>query len=695
MMTTKSLYTSLLLTFIAFGAQAQIDRSAMPEAGPPPEIQLGQPQAFELKNGLKVLVVPDRKLPRVSVQLSLDNPPVREGDMAGVADLTSSLLGNGSKNIPKDAFIDEVDFMGASISFGAQSASARTLSKYFPRILELLADAAINPSFSREDFDTEKARLLTFIQSQDKDVAAIADRLQDALAYGTQHPYGEFMTRETVARVTLEDVEQFYRDYFVPANAYLVVIGDVDFGKVQELVTKYFTPWTRAVPPSYNYTSPANVQYPLINFVDMSNAVQSEIRAIQLADLKMSDPGYLASILANRIFGGGFQGRLNQNIREDKGYAYYAYSSLGNDKYAPAAFTALTSVRNAVTDSAVVQILQELDSITLPTISMEELNDAKAEYTGSFVMALEKPETIARYALQIETENLPPDFYTTYLERLNAVSLQQVQLAAEKYFNPRQTRIVIAGKGSEVIPGLEGITHQGKAVPIRYFDKQAKEVEKPDYNTALPSGVTIQSVINGYFEAIGGMQAIEAVETLKLVYKGTAMGSDIMVVELRATDKFAQNTYMNDDLMTGVIANGDELYMKQGGNKMPLPPAMQQDLKKVLGTFPEKLILVNPEALLAGIEKVGEKDVYRINVPGEVVQASYFYDVESGLKLKEAVAVSMNGQTSNQEVIYMDYKEIEGIRFPGARIGSMGTQLLESQLLEVKINEGFSETDFE
>ena len=694
-MTTKSLYTSLLLAFITLGVQAQIDRSVMPEAGPPPEIQLGQPQTFKLKNGLKVLVVPDRKLPRVSVQLSLDNPPVMEGDLAGVADLTSSLLGNGSKNIPKDAFIDEVDFMGASISFGAQSASARTLSKYFPRILELLADAAINPNFTMEDFDTEKARLLTFIQSQDKDVTAIADRLQDALAYGTQHPYGEFMTRETVAGVTLEDVEQFYRDYFVPANAYLVVIGDVDFGEVRELVTKYFTPWTRAVPPSYSYTRPANVQYPQINFVDMPNAVQSEIRAIRLADLKMNDPGYLASILANRIFGGGFQGRLNQNIREDKGYAYYAYSSLGNDKYAPAAFTALTSVRNAVTDSAVVQILQELDSITLPTITLEELNNAKAEYTGSFVMALEKPETIARYALHIETENLPPDFYTTYLERLNAVSLQQVQLAAEKYFNPRQTRIVIAGKGSEVISGLGGIMHQGKAVPIRYFDKQAKEVEKPDYNISLPPGVTIQSVINSYFDAIGGKQAIEAVETLKLVYEGTAMGSDIRVVELRSVDKFAQNTYMNDDLMMGVIANGDDLFMKQGGNKMPLPPAMQQDLKKVLGTFPEKLILANQEALLAGIEKVGEKDAYRINVPGEVVQASYFYDVESGLKLKEAVAVSMNGQISNQEVIYMDYKEIEGIRFPGSRIGSIGQQLLESQLLEVKINEGFSETDFD
>lgn len=128
---------------------------------------------------------------------------------------------------------------------------------------------------------------------------------------------------------------------------------------------------------------------------------------------------------------------------------------------------------------------------------------------------------------------------------------------------------------------------------------------------------------------------------------------------------------------------------------MPLPPAMQQDLKKVMGTFPEKQILSDPDAQLAGIEKVGEKDAYRIDVPGEVVQASYFYDVETGLKIKEAVEVSINGQTNTQEVFYTDYREIQGISFPGKRTGSIGPELVESQLLEVRINEGVSDSDFE
>jgi predicted Zn-dependent peptidase len=684
-----------ILFLISLGVQAQIDRSTMPKPGPPPEIKLGTPQRFELKNGLKVIVVADHKLPRVSMQLTLDNPPIVEGDKAGVSSLVAGLLGNGSKNISKDAFNEEVDFLGARISFGAQSASASTLSKYFPRILELMADAAISPNFTADDFDTEKARLITSIKSQENDVQAIADRLQNTLTYGTGHPYGEYTTEATLGQVSLADVEKFYREHFVPANAYLVVIGDVDFGDVKELVNTYFTPWTRAVPPSFSYTRPSDSQFAQINFTDMPNAVQSEIRVTNLADLQMNAEDYLPAILANRIFGGGFQSRLNQNIREDKGYAYYAYSSLGNDKYAPATFSAVTSVRNAVTDSAVVQILQELDSVTLPTIAGEELENAKAEYTGSFVMALEKPETIAKYALNIETENLPGDFYNTYLERLNAVSVAQVQKAAEKYIKPGNARIVIAGKGSEVIPALEAIQINGRGIPLRFYDKQAMPVEKPANKISVPSGVTLQTVINDYFSAIGGIDVIEGVNSLKLVYQGEAMGSSIKTVEHRTTDKFAQTTYMNDSPMMGVVAKEGEIYMKQNGNKLPRPPAMQQDLKKMLGIFPELMIYENPGARLAGIEKIEDNDAYRIYVPGELVQASFYYDVKIGLKLKEATVVSINGQTQNQEVFYKEYKEHEGLLLPDMRISTLGPQQLESKLTEVKINEAVSESDFE
>lgn len=469
-----------------YAVQAQIDRTTMPQPGPPPEINLEKPQIFELNNGLKILVVENDKLPRVSVSLTIDTPPILEGGKAGVSFLTGQLLGNGSLTITKDAFNEEVDFMGASISFGPLSASARSLSKYFPRILELLADAAINPNFTQEDFDTEKERFIASLKNDEKDVGSIAQRMQNALAYSKSHPYGEFTTISTVNEITLADVKRFYSDYFVPQNAYLVIIGDIKFDEVKELVTNNFTPWIKASPLTFTFSEPRDVQYTQINFIDMPNAVQSEISAQNLVALKMKDPDYLPALLANRIFGGGAQGRLQKNIREDKGYAYYAYSSLGNDKYAAATFRALTSVRNAVTDSAVVEILQELDSITTRPIAEEELKNVKAEYTGAFVMSLEKPSTIARYALNIETEELPENFYTTYLERLNAITVDQVQEVARKYFKAANARIIVVGKGSEIMENLGKIRFRDKKVPVFYFDKQARKIEKPNYSETIP-----------------------------------------------------------------------------------------------------------------------------------------------------------------------------------------------------------------
>lgn len=688
-------FVSLLLFSFALTAYSQIDRTKMPEPGPAPEINLKEPQSFNLLNGLKVMVVENHKLPRVSMQLLIDNPPIQEGDKAGVSLLVASLLGNGTKSIPKDDYNEEVDFLGARINFGSQSAFATSLSKYFPRILELLADAAINPNFTAEDFEKEKARIITGLKAQEKNVSAIAGRVQNALTYGKDHPYGEFSTEETVNNVTLADVQQFHLEYFVPANAYLVIIGDVNYDQVVELVTENFTPWTKASPPSLSFSKPSDVQYTQINFVDMPNAVQSEISVQNLVDLRMSDADYLSALVANRILGGGGQARLYLNLREDKGYTYGSYSSLSNDKYAPAIFSASASVRNAVTDSSVVEIIKEIDRIVRNPVTEEELKNVKAEYIGSFVMALERPETIARYALNIETEGLPADFYQTYLERINAVSIEDVQKAAQKYFSTSNARIVVTGKGSEVLENLEKVDFNGRAIPLKYFDPMASPTDKPEYGTAIPEGITVQSVIEDYFKAIGGLESIKKINSLSLIYEGNAMGATIRTEEKRTADKYAQTTYQNNTAVMGVIAKGDELYMKQGANKIPLPEQMRLDLKKAMGIFPEQSFVLSEDVQLSGIEKIEGREAYRIEVPGETVNATYFYDAETGLKVKEKAVITIQGQTQEQEINFKDYQEIEGIKFPGLKISTSSGRIIESRLQEAKVNVEVSDADFE
>jgi len=684
---------TVLFCFALTFSIGQIDRSKQPEPGPAPEINLDEAEKFELNNGLTVLVVENHKLPRVRVQLNIDNPPILEADKAGVQSLTGSLMGNGSTSIPKDEFNEEVDFLGATLNIGAQSAFAQCLTKYFPRILELMADAAINPNFTQEEFEKERAKLITGLKTQEKDVSAIASRVQDVLSYGRNHPKGEFLTEESVNNVTLNDVEQFYRDYFVPANAYLIVIGDVEFDKVKELVTTAFTPWTKAAPPSLSYSEPLQAQYTQVNFVDVPNAVQSEISVQNLVDLKMKNDDYLDALLANRILGGGAQARLFLNLREDKGYTYGSYSGIGNDKFSPSTFRASASVRNMVTDSAVVEILKEIDKIIKEPVSEKELTSAKAKYVGSFVMALERPETVARYALNIETEGLTNDYYKTYLERLDAVTIEDVQKAAQKYFTSSNSRVVIAGKGSDVIENLEKLEFNGKKVPVLYYDKLGAKTDKPDYSATIPEGIDANAVLEKYIEAIGGKSKLEAVNSFAMTAEATMQGQTLELVMKKSDNtKYLQDIRMMGNSMQKQVMDGEKGYSMAMGQKKELSPEEIEKMKDEATTFPELNYLIAGEVSLEGVEPVGGKKAYKLKISDN---KTAFYDMESGLKLKEISVQEAQGQTIQATVEFMDYKAVSGIQFPFKLMQSAGPMSFEFNVKEIKINEGVNTADFE
>ena len=687
----KKIILSLVIALTTVSLYAQIDRTRMPEAGPAPTINLEEPTRFELKNGLTVMVVENHKLPRVSIQLSIDNPPSLEGEKAGVSSLAAGLLGNGSTNISKDAFNEEVDFLGASLNFGASSAFASSLSKYFPRILELMADAAINPNFTEEEFQKEKEKLLTGLKSQEKDVSARAGRVQSAIAYGKEHPYGEFATEETVNKVSLEDAKKFYQTYFNPNNAYLVIIGDVDTKAVKKLVKKHFNSWEKGAQVLTNWKNPVASNEATINFIDMPNAVQSEVSVQNVVNLQMKDPDYLPTLMANRILGGGGSARLFQNLREDKAYTYGSYSSIGNSKYVPSRFRAYASVRNAVTDSAAVQILEEIQKITSEPVTQKELDAAKATYVGNFVMALERPSTIANYALNIETEGLPKDFYKTYLERINAITVADVQQAAGKYFSTENTQVVVTGKGKEVLENLEKMTFQGKKLPVKYFNTNADQVEKPEYKMELPAGVTAQSVIENYLDAIGGRAVLEKVKTVSIFASGEVQGMALNFQLIRTSDnQFMQNIEMMGRSMSKQVFNGENGYAMMQGQKMNLNPQQAAMIKDEAQPFYE--LNLDPEAIsLEGIEKVDGENAYKVKVSGNRVA---FYNVDSGQKIQEITTTEMMGQTIESTMKFGDYKEASGIMFPFYLGQMMGPQLIEFTIEKIDVNSGVTAEDF-
>lgn len=676
--------TSLFLTLTM---QAQ-DRS-QPKPGPAPKINIKKPVSFVLPNGLKVLVVEDHKLPRVSFNLSIDNAPYAEGNKKGVDDLTSSLLGNGSTKISKEAYNEEIDFLGADINFSSNGAFASGLSKYSKRILELMAEGALNPNFTQEEFDKEKDKLIEGLKTQEKSVPAVASRVENVLLFGKNHPAGEYLSEETIKNVSLSDVKANYASYFVPEKAYLVVIGDINFKDTKKLVEKLFSPWVKAKAPQQSYSAPSNPQYTQINFVDMPNAVQSEIALVNTINLKLSDPDYFPVIVANQVLGGDFNSYLNMNLREAHGWTYGARSYVGTSKYGASKFKANSQVRNAVTDSAVVEFLKEIKRIRTEKVSDETLNNVKAGYVGKFVMQVEKPQTVARYALNIETEGLPADFYENYIKNIQAVTADDVMRVMNKYVLEDNLRIVITGKGAEVIPALEKLK-----IPMFYFDKFGNPVDKPAMKKAVPAGVTTKTVLDNYINAIGGEKAVTAVKTLsvsgtatipqapaplKFTSKRDAKGQTLMKIEMEGMGELSKQ-----------VLNEKGGYSVQQGQRKELTAEEVAEKKASSNTFDELNLLKKTDLVLDGIEPINGSDAYAIKNG----KSTLYYDVKSGLKVAEAKTIERGDQKMTAMTTFGDYKEVKGVKIPHEMIINQGMEL-NFKMSEVKINEGVSEADFQ
>ena len=681
------------IALMTFSVNAQIDRSRMPESGPEPKISLEKPEEFKLKNGITVMVVENNKLPRVSYQLSIDNKPVVEGNKAGALSLLSAMLGNGTTNISKDDFNEEVDFLGARIGFSSSGGSASSLSKYSDRIIELMADATKNPLLVEEEFESEKTKLLENLKQGEKNVDVAAGRVGSALAYGKGHAYGEFVTKETVENITFQDIKDFYKKRFSPNSAYIVVVGDIDVKKVKKQIKNHFGDWekvdlTEVAAPELT----VNVSSSEINFVNMPNATQSSITVTNNVDLKQSDEDYFAALMANAILGGGTDSYLFKNIREDKGYTYSVGSSLGNSRYGVSRFNASAKVRNAVTDSAVVEFLKEIKRIRTEPVEIQTLDNAKAQYVGSFVRRLERPQTIASYALNIRRNNLPEDFYSNYLENINKVSVEDVQRVANKYFKLDNARVVVVGKGADVLENLEKV-----GLPIKYYDKYATATEKPVFSKPLPKGLTASEVIKNYVKAVGGEAKLREV-------KSTLSNSDVTIAGAPFKPKavmkqMAPNMFSMELMVEGMGTlvkqkfDGNSGYMEQQGRKIPMQESDINARKAEKGLFPE-LYMVASNITLESLTDVDGQDAYKIIVTKADKTSVRYYDADSGLLIRTEETAEAAGQSITTITDYSDYKAFNGVMFAQKMKTTTGPQVLEFDITEIKINEGVTAEDF-
>ncbi len=645
-------YIAVAFLFAGTISAQKIDLNAMPKPGPTPAINIAKPKTFQLKNGLTVMVVENNKLPRVNASLTMDRPPYYEGSVAGVSEIMAEQFENGTTTMSKDDFNKKVDYLGANLSFSSNGAAANSLSKYFPQVLSLMADAIINPKFSAKEIEDSKERAIEGLKSEEKNASAIASKVSNALMYGKNTSRGEFETVETIGKIQLADVQNIYKKYYAPDNAYLVIVGDVKFDKVKPMIEKAFSGWKKANTPLTPVEPASNVATTEINVVDVPTAVQSVVSVNNINNLKMKDPNYFPATIANYVLGGGGEARLFMNLREKNGFTYGAYSNLSASKYSPQ-FSASASVRNEVTDKAVKEFMNELNGIS--TVKPEELENAKAKLKGSFIMSLEQPATIARFALNQKIYDLPDDFYTNYLKSIDKVTASDVSSAVNSTIYPNKSRIFIAGKASDISEGLEKMGY-----PVKYYDKDANPVAKPTAQK-VDASVTTASVADKYLNAIGGKANLSKISSYTVNASMSIQGQniDMKMMKAQGGKEMTQVTAMGQVVQKQVF-DGKTGYSEQMGQKVPMKPEQIAEKQKNTELFEEMAFAKSPEYKLAGIEKVGGEDSYAIKGP----ETTYYYSVKTGLKTGETRTVKAQGQEVSVPTTFSDYKDVAGVKMP-------------------------------
>lgn len=665
-----------------------LDRSIRPQAGPAPVIKIGDYQSFELANGLKVFVVENHKIPRLAYSLVLDTDPVFEGDMAGYTDFAGQLMRTGTTTRTKDQIDEQVDMLGASLYTSANGMSANCLTRHNEELLNIMSDVLLNANFKTEELEKIRTQTLSSLAAAKDNAKAISQRVNSILVYGSNHPYGENESEESVKKITLDKCSEYYKTYFKPNVAYLAIVGDITLEQAKPLVEKYFGSWQRGDVPKANYPTPKAPSQATVVIVDRPNAVQSTISVSYPIDLKPGSPDDLKVKLTNNILGGGTF-RLFNNLREKHGWTYGAYSNVQTDKLI-GQFNASAEVRNPVTDSSFTEILAEMNRLRTELVPDNELNMVRNYMMGNFGRMLESPSTVANFAISTARYNLPKDYYATYLTRLGALTANDVQLTAQKYIRPDNAYLLAVGKAEDIAPKLKKFAKSGE---ILYYDIDGKPYDPSKKLKAAPIGLTADQVINSYITAIGGAKKLKKIKDVTINAGATMQGMPISL------DLY----YKTPDKMLMQVGSGAMVFAKQifnagkGVSSSPMSgesKAIEGDeldgMKEAAMIFPEmyyKSLGYTTELL--GIEEQKDQNQYykvQVNKGGDKKDTE-FYDVKTGLKIRT------EGKQGTTE--YSDYKAVDGILFPYGMTQNMGPQTISFKVSAIKLNSKLKDELFE
>ena len=503
----------LAMTFVLTASVCAQDSLPSTPPAPTPLAPVRFPpfQQVVLPNGMRLIVVAHHEQPVASVTIAfpagaLYDPAGKEG----LSGLTADVLTKGAGRRTAEQIASTIE--GAGGSLGAASdddfltASADVLSDQLPLAFQLVGDVVRHPTFPTAEVELSRTRALSALQLTLSDPGEVAGRFFAKEIYG-RHPYSRSPTPDSYHAITRADVTRFAATRLRPASALLVVAGDVTLAQAQALATKTFAGWTGAAPAVVTPPATSAKKSTDILLVHRPGSVQANIVAGNLTFLP-TDSGYYAARIASQILGGGADSRLFLILREQRGWTYGSYAALRRHR-GVGYFQATAETRTAVADSALKELLNQLDRIRAELVPDSELVGAKGFLVGSFPLVIETPSQIASQLANARLLGLPADYLQRYRERLNAVTAMQARAAAQRVIRRNALTIVVVGDAEQLYDKLSAIA------PVRLVDVDGKPMTLGDLHPTAES-VTLDPA-----------QLVSHRDSFQISVQGNAVGTQV------------------------------------------------------------------------------------------------------------------------------------------------------------------------
>jgi zinc protease len=443
------------------------------------KVTLPKPKETTLANGLKIMVLEDHRVPQVSFELEIPGAGgfYDPADRIGLASWAASMMREGTATKTSQQISEQLETMGASLfaSGGASSTNAdisgSALTESFPKLMELTAEMLLHPAFAPAEWDRYKARTKPQFTQIRTNPGFLANEMFNKVVYGS-HPAGRiFPSPSALDAVTVADLAAYQKSHYVPDHAVLAFAGDITLAQAKAMTEKYFADWKKSgAPPAAKPTNPGPMAPVRVYLVNRPNSVQTTLY-LGTQGLTRNDPDYVPLAVANRVLG-GTMGRLFRHLREEKGYTYGIGSNISTAPYV-SDWSASTNVRTDVTEPALRDLLAEIAEMRDKPVPEKELADSKRAVVAQFALSLESPQRILSYSLENWEQNLPATYWDTYPAKISAVTAEQAQAAAKKYWDPSRLQIVAVGDATKIRDIL------AKFGNVEVYDSEGRPVVTP------------------------------------------------------------------------------------------------------------------------------------------------------------------------------------------------------------------------